>query len=176
MLNLILNRRSIRKYKNEIIKDEELEKILLAGLLTPSGRNKKPTKLILIKDKNKLKQLSNSREFGADMLKEAAAAIVVVADGVLSDTWIEDSSLAMSHMHLMATDLNIGSCWIQIRNRTSIEGKMSEDFVKEVLDITDDNIKVLSILSLGYPKENIDSNNLDKIDKKRVFFETFKEV
>ncbi len=176
MLNLILNRRSIRKYKNEIIKDEELEKILLAGLLTPSGRNKKPTKLILIKDKNKLKQLSNSREFAADMLKEAAAAIVVVADGLLSDTWIEDSSLAMSHMHLMATDLNIGSCWIQIRNRKSIEGKMSEDFVKEVLDITDDNIKVLSILSLGYPKENINSNNLDKIDKKRVFFETFKEV
>ena len=56
------------------------------------------------------------------MLKEAPVAIAVIVDEERTDTWVEDSSIALSFMQLEAADKNLGSCWVQIRLRTN-EGK-----------------------------------------------------
>ena len=52
-----------------------------------------------------------------DMLAGADLAVVVVGDEERSDTWTEDCSVVMENMHLMASVLGVGSCWIQIRLR-----------------------------------------------------------
>ena len=84
-----------------------LNQIIEAGKLAPSGRNKKPVKLIPVRDKETLEYLSNTRSHGSQILAGANAAIVVVGDSELSDTWIEDCSIAMMIMQLQVTELGV---------------------------------------------------------------------
>ena len=153
LVDILKKRKSIRKYTDENISDEVLNQIIEAGKLAPSGRNKKPVKLIPIRDKETLEYLSNTRSHGSQILAGANAAIVVVGDSELSDTWIEDCSIAMMIMQLRATELGIGNCWVQVRGRYLDEtGELTADLIKSKLNI-EDKYSVECMLSLGMPAE-----------------------
>ena len=66
----MLHRRSVRKYTAEPIPEEKLEKILQAGLLAPTSKNRKPCEFYVVRDKAVLKQLSEAKKLGAGMLSE----------------------------------------------------------------------------------------------------------
>ncbi|HAR91933.1 MAG TPA: nitroreductase [Eubacterium sp.] len=154
LLDILKKRKSIRKYTDEQIPEEYIEKILEAGKLAPSGRNKKPVKLIPVRDKETLEYLSNTRSHGSQILAGANAAIIVTGDSELSDTWIEDCSIAMMIMQLSATELGIGNCWVQVRGRYLDEtGELTADLIKSKLNI-EDKYSVECMLSLGMPAEN----------------------
>ncbi len=153
LINILKKRKSIRKYTDESISDEVLNQIIEAGKLAPSGRNKKPVKLIPVRDKETLEYLSNTRSHGSQILAGANAAIVVVGDSELSDTWIEDCSIAMMIMQLQATELGVGNCWVQVRGRYLDEtGELTADLIKSKLNI-EDKYSVECMLSLGMPAE-----------------------
>ena len=153
LVDILKKRKSIRKYTDENISDEVLNQIIEAGKLAPSGRNKKPVKLIPIRDKETLEYLSNTRSHGSQILAGANAAIVVVGDSELSDTWIEDCSIAMMIMQLRATELSVGNCWVQVRGRYLDEtGELTADLIKSKLNI-EDKYSVECMLSLGMPAE-----------------------
>ncbi len=154
LLNILKKRKSIRKYTDENISDEVLNQIIEAGKLAPSGRNKKPVKLIPVRDKETLEYLSNTRSHGSQILAGANAAIVVVGDSELSDTWIEDCSIAMMIMQLQATELGVGNCWVQVRGRYLDEtGELTADLIKSKLNI-EEKYSVECMLSLGMPAED----------------------
>ena len=154
LLDILKKRKSIRKYTEEEIPQETINKIIEAGRLAPSGRNKKPVKLILVKDKETLEYLSNTRSHGSQLLAGANAAIVVTGNSELSDTWIEDCSIAMIIMQLQATELGVGNCWVQVRGRMLEEtNEVTEDLIKAKLDIPD-NFSVECMLALGMPAED----------------------
>ena len=154
LLDILRKRKSIRKYTEEEISQETIDKILEAAKLAPSGRNKKPVKLIVVRDKEALEYLSNTRSHGSQLLAGANAAIVVTGDSELSDTWIEDCSIAMTIMQLRATELGIGNCWVQVRGRMLEEtNEITEDLIKAKLDI-EDKYSVECMLALGMPAED----------------------
>lgn len=102
------------------------------------------------------------------MIKDANKVIVVVADTLIADTWIEDSSIALTHMHLMATELGLGSCWVQIRMRSK-EGIDSESLVRDILKI-DSHYRIVGILALGHSDDIPKPHDLSEIDKNRIHF------
>ena len=163
LLKLLQSRRSIRKYTDEHISDETLEKILQAGLLAPSSRAIYPVELVAVRDKEMLRKLSECKAAGAAMLKNADAAIVVVGDTAKSDAWIEDCSITMTLMMLEATEQGVGNCWVQCRGRQTAEGTSTEERIKSLLDIPD-NFGVLAILSLGMPAEELAPRELPDIN------------
>ena len=163
LLKLLQSRRSIRKYTDEHISDETLEKILQAGLLAPSSRAIYPVELVAVRDKEMLRGLSECKAAGAAMLKNADAAIVVVGDTAKSDAWIEDCSITMTLMMLEATEQGVGNCWVQCRGRQTSEGTSTEERIKSLLDIPD-NFGVLAILSLGMPAEELAPRELPDIN------------
>lgn len=61
-MELLLNRRSVREYTGEAVPKEKIEKILEAGLLSPSGRNRRPWEFLVVEDKEALLRLSRCRE------------------------------------------------------------------------------------------------------------------
>ena len=132
MLDLILKRRSVRQYLKKEVEETVLKDILSAGLLAPTGMNKKPCRFYVIKKKEILEALSTVKPAGAAILKEAPVAIAVVVDEERTDTWVEDSSIALSFMQLEAADKNLGSCWVQIRLRTN-EGSLRRKRYKSCL-------------------------------------------
>ena len=115
-----------------------------------------------------MEELSKAKDHGADLISGADKAIVVVADTFLADTWIEDSSIALTYMHLMAAELDIGSCWVQIHLR-SRDGVDSEEIVREILKI-DDYYRVVGILALGHSDNIPKPHSLEDIDKNKIHF------
>lgn len=167
--DVLLKRRSVRKFTDDEVTKNQLNDILQAGLLAPTSMNRKPCNFLVVSNKDTLKELSEVKAHGADFLKDANKAIVVIADTLTADTWIEDSSIALSFMHLKATDIGVGSCWIQTHLRKSADGEYSEKLVRDIVKI-DDYFRIVGILALGIPDGEVKAHTLDDIDKDKIHF------
>jgi nitroreductase len=152
MLNIIYRRRSIRKYKATKLDTATVQQLLKAALLSPSSKGLQSWKFVVVEDAEILKQLALAKK-GAGFLKSAALGIVILADPATSDVWVEDAAIPATIIHLTAESLGLGSCWIQIRERQFTETESSEDYVRRILEIPE-NLKVVAIISIGYPDES----------------------
>ncbi|OGP94264.1 MAG: NAD(P)H-dependent dehydrogenase/reductase [Deltaproteobacteria bacterium RBG_16_47_11] len=167
MIDILRTRRSIRKYEKKAIERQSLEVIKEAVLRSPSSRSINPWTFIFVDDPDVLKQLARAREHGSDFLKGAALGIVVCGDETQSDVWIEDCTIAAIVLHFTAHSLGLGGCWIQIRNRAHSKEKTAEAYVQEILGIPK-NLKVESIISIGFPAETKPPNPADKLDYRKI--------
>ena len=167
--DVLLKRRSVRKFTDEEVTNNQLNKILQAGLLAPTSMNRKPCNFLIVSNKDILKELSKVKQHGADFLAGANKAIIVIANSLRADTWIEDSSIALSFMHLKATDIGVGSCWIQTHLRKSEDGEDSEKLVRDIVKI-DDYFRIVGILALGIPDGDVAPHSLNDIDKSKIHF------
>jgi nitroreductase len=170
MLEILRKRRSIRRYQKKEIEPEKIELLKEAALRSPSSRAIKPWQFVFVTDRSILEKLSRAKEDGSGFLKGAGLGVVVCADENESDVWIEDCSIASIILQLEALSLDLGSCWIQIRNRMHDVERSSEDYIRGVLELPQ-NIRIESIVSIGYPDEEkapIPGDQLDyhKIDCK----------
>lgn len=152
MLDLLMKRRSIRKYKDQEVEKEVIDKILRGALTSPSSKNRRPWEIIVVDNKEILDKLGDSRGTASRPLKNAPVAIVIVANSENSEIWIEDSSILSTALQLMAESLGLGSCWIQVRNRLTEDNESVETYVKNVLNIPEE-YNVANIIALGYPDE-----------------------
>lgn len=146
---LIKNRRSMRKFTGQELSQDEVVALLKAALMSPSSKRTNPWQFVVVDDRDTLKKLSFCKDMGAAFLADAAMAIVVMADPLASDVWIEDAAIASLMIQLQAEDLGLGSCWIQIRERFTTDGTPSNEFVHDVLDIPL-QLQVLSIVAIGH--------------------------
>ncbi len=146
---LIKNRRSIRKFTSEELKQEDVVTLFKAALMSPTSKRTNCWQFIAVDDKEILEKLSHCKEHSANFIADAALAIVVLADPLVSDVWIEDASIASIMLQLQAEDLGLGSCWVQIRERCTTEGLSSDEYVRDVLDIPL-QLQVLSIIAIGH--------------------------
>ena len=147
--DLIKNRRSMRKFTGQELSQDEVVALLKAALMSPSSKRTNPWQFVVVDDRDTLKKLSFCKDMGAAFLADAAMAIVVMADPLASDVWIEDAAIASLMIQLQAEDLGLGSCWVQIRERFTTDATPSNEFVHEVLDIPL-QLQVLSIVAIGH--------------------------
>lgn len=172
--DLIVNRRSIRKYKDEEIPAEKVKTIMEAALMAPTSKNSRPWQFVLVEDSAKLEALSKCKEGGAMPLTHCALAIVVAVDVEASDPWIEDAAIAATYIQLQAQDLGLGSCWIQIRGRYTANDLESETYVQNILEMPD-TILPICIITLGYPDEEKKPQNTEKLLWEKVHIGSWKE-
>ena len=153
--DLIKNRRSIRKFQNKEVEQEKIDIILKSALMSPSSRGRKPWELIVVTDKDILKKLSICKGHGSSFLADAPLGIVVIADPEICDVWVEDASIASSFIQLAAQSLGLGSCWIQARERYTVDNSDVKvgDYIKEILNIPG-KYEVECMIAIGYPAEN----------------------
>ena len=147
--DLIKNRRSMRKFTEEELTQEEVVALLKAALMSPSSKRSNCWQFVVVDDKETLQKLSRCKAMASTFLADAALGIVVLADPLVSDVWIEDASIASLMIQLQAEDLGLGSCWIQVRERFTADGVPSNEYVHEVLDIPL-QLQVLSIVAVGH--------------------------
>lgn len=172
-LELLKQRRSIRKYEDRPVEQDKLDKILKAALLSPSSRGLKPWEFIVVTDKDLLKKLSKCKEHSAQFLENAPLGIVVIADPEKCDVWVEDASIASIIIQLTAQSLGLGSCWIQIRKRMATDNRKAEDYVKELLGIPE-HYSVESIIAIGYPAEEKKPYSEDQLLYDKIHLNKYK--
>ena len=113
--------------------------------MAPTSKRSNSWQFIAVDDKKLLSELSHCKEQASAFIADAALAIVVTADPLASDVWIEDASIASIMIQLQAEDLGLGSCWVQVRERYTATGMPSDEFVRGVLDIPL-QLQVLSVI------------------------------
>lgn len=172
---LLVNRRSIRRYTSEEVSAENVKLILEAALMAPTSKSTRAWQFIVVEDKDMLERLSHCKPAGAVPIAKAAFAVVVAADPTLTDPWVEDASIAAAYMQLQASDLGLGSCWIQVRGRFAGDNTPSEEYVQELLGMPD-TLPVLCIMTFGHKDEERRPCDTSKLLWEKVHIGSWKEV
>ena len=127
-IKTLTTRRSVRSYKDTPVPDDVLNEILIAGEYAPSGKNRQPCVMVVVRDKETIKKLSriNAEIMGTDIdpFYGAPTVVIVFADST-ANTYLEDGSLVMGNLMNAAASLGVDSCWIHRARETfqTDEGK-----------------------------------------------------
>jgi Nitroreductase len=170
LLEQMKTRRSIRKYKPDMIPQEIIDQIIEAGLYAPSARGTQNTIIIQVTNKDLREQIVKMNceimggKEGTDPFYGAPVILIVLA----KKDWhnrVYDGSLVMGNLMLAAHGLDIGSCWIH-RAKEEFETQWGKDLLKS-LGI-EEEYEGIGHCALGYIEG--DYPNPVPRKEKRVFY------
>ena len=176
-LKTIMNRKSVRKFTDKPISEDDIKTILKAGMSGPSCVNSRCWSFIVVQDKEGLLKMADANVKYADPLRKATLGILVCGD--LSRTeffasarefWAIDGAIAAQNMILAAESLGIGSCWLGTWPVTERVENQAELF-----DLPE-HIVPHSVIAFGYPAEDVPFGprpDRPEWDEDRVHFETW---
>ena len=127
---------------------------------------------IIVEDKEMLRKLAGCKAHGSAFLEGCALAVVVLANVMESDVWVEDASIASIFMQLQAEDLGLGSCWCQIRNREREDESGAGEYVRRLLDIPY-QMEVLSIIGFGHKAQERKPFDESRLQWEKVHIDQF---
>ena len=166
---IINTRRSIREYDDRQVSDEDIMKILRAGMQAPGSRlGAEPWEFVVIKDKQTLAKLGEIKP----RVTNAPVAIVLVANikrAFYKTVWQQDMGAACENMLLEAVNLGLGALWNGVAPEEEMMAKIGE--IIGIDDIT--NLKPYSIVTVGYPAEGWENKFMDKFDEERIHYEKY---
>jgi len=167
MLDVLRKRRSIRRFENRAIAAGVLTNLKESVLRAPSSRGLASRQFVFVTDHSVLQELSRAKSAGAAFLADAPLGVVVCGDPEVSDVWTEDCAIAAIILQLTATSLGLGSCWIQIRNRTDGMGRASGDRIRKILGLAR-GLNVECVVAVGYPAEEKPPLPAEKLDSTSI--------
>lgn len=155
-LELLLTRRSIRRFRREDVDDEVIFKMLDAARFAPSARNSQPWEFIVIRDRKVKEELGRVHRYASPLLN-APLGIAVICNPKLSPTsYLVDCANATIYAMLAAHALGLGTVWIQtLRDIEKIQG---------ILGVPEDLVPV-AILAVGWPDEKPEARPRKKLSE-----------
>ena len=141
----ISKRASVREYLPRPIDKAILEKVVDAGRRAPSARHVEPWEFIIVTNKNMLQKLGTIATTGP-FIKDAASCIIIYCQD--TKYYLEDGAAATENALIAASDLGLGACWV------AGDKKPYTDEILKLLGVPD-NHKLISLISLGWPKEEV---------------------
>ena len=166
---IINTRRSIRQYTDEEVSDEDILKILKAGMQAPGSRlGAEPWEFVVVKNRETLLKLGQIKP----RVTNAPVAIVLVANierAFYKTVWQQDMGAACENMLLEAVNLGLGALWNGVAPEEERMAKIGE--IIGIDDITD--LKPYSIVTVGYPAEGWENKFMDKFDEERIHYEKY---
>ncbi|HAX72331.1 MAG TPA: nitroreductase family protein [Firmicutes bacterium] len=168
-MNVIFNRKSIRKYTDDRVSEEQVELLLRAAMAAPSAGNKQPWEFIVIRNQELFAPMESS-SLNRVPLKTANVSIVVLGNTNLEKHkgyWIEDCSAATQNILLQAEDLGLGAVWMGIY---PVEDRVQA--LTKILDLPP-HIQPLAIVAIGYPAE--DRKASERFNPAKIYYERYKK-
>ncbi len=169
-MDTIYRRRSIRKFLEKKISEEDIRQILRAGMAAPSCKASCEWVFIVMRDRERFQRFLEVHPY-ATALKTADAVILVCADLDLEKEpgegwWIQDCSAAMQNMLLEATDLNLGSLWLGVHPKQE-----RIDFIKELCCLPR-HVEPLGMVALGAAAK--EKAPIERFLEAQVFYEEYR--
>ncbi len=149
VLSAIRGRRSIRSFTDGDVSEEQVNTILQAGMCAPTAKNRKPYHFVVIRDRDKLKTLSEANRY-RKMLAQAPLAIVVCGDKEIEDKneyLHADCAAATQNILLAVHGLELGATWCGVRLYNEWHNVLEEQ-----LELPDKVIP-FSVIAIGHPAE-----------------------
>jgi nitroreductase len=152
MIDIILQRRSIRHYEDTPVTEEQIETILKAAMAAPSAVACDPWRFIVVQERERIDALADGLPYGK-MLLEAPLGIVVCGDLEAAydkqlSYLLQDCSAAIENLLLAVQSVGLGACWIGIHPR--------EDRIAHVTKLfgTPEHVIPVSAIAIGHPAES----------------------
>ena len=166
---IIKTRRSIREYADKEVSDEDILKILKAGMQAPGSRlGAEPWEFIVIKNRETLDKLAEIKP----RLSTTPVAIVLVANierAFYKTVWQQDMGAAAENMLLEAVNLGLGGLWNGV---APDEERMAK--IGKIVGIDDiSELKPYCIITVGYPADGWENRFMDKFDEGRIHYEKY---
>lgn len=164
-MDSIFHRVSIRKFTDEPVAEEDLTRILRAGMQAPSAVNQQPWEFYVVRDPEVIKKLSRASLYA----RPAAGAPVVIVpcfrqEGLRFKESAEiDLAIATENMLLEITSLGLGGVWLGI---APDETRMRK--VEEALAIDTEKLRAFALVPVGYPAEEREQQ--DRFDADRIHY------
>jgi nitroreductase len=151
VLEIIRDRRSVRRFRGDPVPEETLARVLEAARLAPSAKNIQPWKFVVVRDRATKIGLAKAA-FEQNFISEADIVIAACGfperaysrQGRYMNSWPIDLAIAFEHIILQASEEGLGTCWI---------GAFDETAVKAVLGVPE-NVRVMAMTPLGWPAES----------------------
>jgi nitroreductase len=169
-IEVILRRRSIRKFTEKPVDKDTIETLLKAGMASPSGMNAQPWEFVVITDRETMDRLRSSLVFGK--MNAPAAFCVLYSKRMQKNKagdkfWVQDCSAATENILLAATALGLGAVWIGIHPIT-----MFKRTVSKILNLPD-GVTPFNMIYFGYPAEEKEPRT--QYEERRVHWGVFPE-
>ncbi|MEG0157428.1 MAG: nitroreductase family protein [Anaerovoracaceae bacterium] len=162
-MNSIFRRTSVRKYLDKRVEEEKIEMLLRAAMAAPSAKNQQPWEFYVVRDKDKLQQLSVCGPY-AGCTANATVAIVPCyrTDAPVPEYAQIDLSAATENILLQAEELDLGAVWLGV---APLEYRMI--WVRKVLDLPE-NLEAFAIVPCGYKTK--ERTQIDRFDGARIHY------
>ena len=156
-IDVVTKRESTRKFSDEIVSDEVLNKILEVGRIAPSAKNYQPTRIIVVKSSEGLSKIDECSRCRFN------APVVLIICGDKNIAWREgdyssyemDGSIVGTHIMLAATNYGVDNIWIKL---------FDKELTKELFGL-EENIQPICLMPLGYRKEEYKGSPLHNLRK-----------
>ncbi len=145
-IDVVNKRESTRKFTEEVVSDEVLNKILEAGRVAPTAKNFQPFKIFVVRSNEGLEKIdkcSPCRYKANTVLMICGDKDVAWSDGDYS-SYEMDASIVATHLMLAATNYGVDNIWIRM---------FDPKLLKEEFNLSD-NLEVVCLMPLGYRRED----------------------
>ncbi len=166
-LEAIYTRRSVRKYTDKALTQEEIDILMKAAMQAPSAGNGQPWEFVIITNKEAREKIAAMNVY-ANMAKDAPMTILVC--GNLSRTkmpqyWQQDCSAVVQNIMLAAHAIGLGTVWTGIYPEEDRVAGFSKTFNLP------ENVLPLGAIVVGHPAN--DTPQVDRYDESRIHFEKY---
>ena len=168
-MEVIGKRRSIRSFKDQIVEREKIERILRAGLQTPSAHNSQPWEFLIVTDKTAKEAIAQMSPY-AGSAKAAPVVIIVLANlevarKVKNLWWQQDVSACTQNILLQIAAEELGGVWLGFYPDEERVQKVQTYFKLP------DHIIPFSVIPFGYSEQ--ENKFVDRFDKTKIHWETY---
>ncbi|MBP2630366.1 MAG: nitroreductase [Firmicutes bacterium] len=159
----IFNRRSIRKFKNQAVEPEKIDRLLRAAMQAPSAANQQPWEFIVVQEKDILEKLSQVSPYAKPAAHSAVTFVLLANENELKvpTAWEQDMSAATQNLLLEAVHLELGGVWFGVATADSVI-----ENVRHLFNLPN-HLKPFALISVGYPdgqkNEFIDRYKAEKV-------------
>jgi nitroreductase len=169
VLDTIRKRRTIRRYTDQEVTDEQIDTLLEMAMSAPNRLNRQPWHFIVIRDKELQKRLADRLGLHP-YLETAPVLIAVAARPSLSTTWQMDVSAAAENLLIAATAMGLGTAWAG--EPDSVLWTMAEEMLHDSLHIPMQlGVRIPALIAVGYPaQERQPHGRHDRFDRTKVHY------
>jgi len=150
-LDLMLARRSVRRFTTQDVSFEDEQKLIDAAFAAPSANNARAWHFVIVRDPATRARLKGMHEW-TWMLDKAPLVVAVLGNDEDNPWWIEDCAAAAENILLEATALGLGSVWCGMREDPGAVAGYERSCC-EVLGIPSGGWRVLALIGIGHPGE-----------------------
>lgn len=173
-LDIIYTRRSIRRYTDEEVTKDEEHLLLKAAMCSPNCVNNRSWAYVVVRDLEKIRQISEGLHPNAPLVKNVNFLIVVCGDMTLTrpglvDYWVQDCAIASTSMLIAANGIGLGGCWYGVYPQ---EYKVNN--ITQILNLPN-HIIPLNVLTFGHPAEQRPNVSEERFEEHKIHYNGWEE-